>query len=364
MRPRDRGAAKPEALETFTNSPFMTAADMLERPADFPSEGRRRTPLHDGLQLWTEHALRMYHKAFPPGGELRLAQKAWAYRHLRPATDVEGATLYRITAWGRCFESADGRLRELRLPVTRLRERSDTERAVAALVAAEGEGDPRVEEVRVVQFALSDGRPAPVFEGSRAQALAEYREYGASAVRALPDNQEYRPGSACVSCAVASVCPALPKAEGLLGVADRGRPRRSWSSTTGRGHAKCPARGHLRSLRLPLNDEVERNAAAERGRAVHDFLAERHGRLPAVPCTSRIPADWVPKKYQLPDEEIRLGAELLRHHAEVCPLRVAGAQSEIRIEPRLVFDDTAADLLVLTAPDLFEGPRSFRTGTQ
>lgn len=352
LRLRDRGRKKPEALETFTNGPFMAAADILEDLGNRSDDGRRRPPLHDGLRQWTEHALRMYRKAFLPGPELRLVKHPWAYRYSGPDLESQTTTHLWITAWGRCFESADGRLRELRLPVTRLRERSDTERAVAAWVAAEGGGDPRVEEVRVIQFGLSDGRPAPVFEGTRAQARAVYRDQGAPAVRALPHGQEYRPGSACVSCVAAPVCPALPKAGGLLGVADRSRPRRSWSATTGRGHAKCPARGYLRGLRLPTDDTVERNAAAERGRAVHDFLAERHGRPQAASCDSLIPENWVPKGYRLPDEERLLGAELLRHHAEVCPLRTPGAQSEIRVEPRLVFDDTAADLLVLADPDL------------
>ena len=60
----------------------------------------------------------------------------------------------------------------------------------------------------------------------------------------------------------------------------------------------------------------------------------------------------MPEGYRLSDAERRLGAELLCHHAEVCPLRVVGSESEMRVEPRLVFDDTAADLLVLADPDL------------
>lgn len=179
-----------------------------------------------------------------------------------------------------------------------------------------------------------------------------YRADGRPAVRALLDSREYRPGSVCASCAVAPVCPALPRAEGLLGIADRNRPRRSWSSTTGRGHGSCPARGHLRALRLPTDDTLERSPAVERGRAVHSFLAERHRRRPGTPCDPQIPQDWVPEGYRLPDDQRQLGAVLLRHHAEVCPLWIAGPGSEIRTEPRLVYDDTAADVLVLAEPDL------------
>ncbi|WP_218650602.1 PD-(D/E)XK nuclease family protein [Streptomyces rectiverticillatus] len=334
----------------------MAAADGLERPVGEPlpsaPRGGRQRPLHDGVRQWTKHALRMYQDAFSPDPELLPAHTPWVYRYHRPVGDGSGHLKYRITAWGRCFESADGRLRELRLPVNRLRARSAAERAVAALVAAEGNSDPRLERVRVVQFALSDGRTELIFDGTRDEALAVYRADGAPAVRALLDGREYRPGTACVSCAIAPVCPALPRAEGLLGIADRSRPRRSWSSTTGRGHRSCPARGYLRGLRLPADDAVERGAAAERGRAIHAFLAERHGRQPRTPCTAEVPADWVPEGYRLPDEERRLGTELLRHHAEVCALRTVDPWSEIRTEPRLVFDDTAADLLVLAEPDL------------
>ncbi|MEU8549024.1 PD-(D/E)XK nuclease family protein [Streptomyces roseoverticillatus] len=356
LRLRARAAWKPEALETFLNGPFMAAAGAFERPAGEPLPsvpcGGRQRPVHDGVQQWTEHALRMYREAFPPNPDLLPAHRPWVYRHRGPDGDGRESLEYRITAWGRCLESGDGRLRELRLPAIRLRQRSMVERAVAALVVAEGDSDHRLERVRVVQFALSDGRTEPVFDGTRSEALAVYRTYGAPAVRGLLGSREYRPGTACTSCAVSPVCPALPRSEGLLGISDRSRPRRSWSSTTGRGHQSCPARAYLRGLRLPADQAVERGGAVERGRAVHAFLAVRHGSQPRTPCTSDIPVDWVPEGYRLPDEERQRGAELLRHHAEVCPLGSVGPQSEIRTEPRLVFDDTAADLLVLAEPDL------------
>ncbi|MFB7674223.1 PD-(D/E)XK nuclease family protein [Kitasatospora purpeofusca] len=353
LRARERPELKPETLEPFTNGPFMAAADELERATDGPlaSEPSRRRPrpVHDGVRQWTSHALRMYHQAFADVPGLLASRRPWIYRYSGPAS---AGPEYRITAWGRYFESADGRLRELRLPVNRLRERTDAERAVAALVTAEGTPDPQVEEVRVVQFALSDGRTEIVFEGTRVEAVAAHRAHGAQAVRALLDGRDYRPGSACASCTIAPACPGLRRAGGLLGVSDRSRPRRTWSSTTGRSHRTCPARGYLRGLRLPVDDSRERSAAAERGRAVHTFLAERHRQWPHTPCPAEIPEDWVPEGYLLPDEERQLGARLLRHHAEVCPLRVLGPEPAIRIEPNLVFDDTAADLVVLAAPDL------------
>ncbi|MFE1320895.1 PD-(D/E)XK nuclease family protein [Kitasatospora phosalacinea] len=351
LRPRRKPARKPEALETFLNGPFMDRAGSLDRCPDL-SQGGWRRPVHDGVQLWTSHALRMYGEAFPDHSGLRPAPAPWVYLHHGQAPDGVGSVDYRISAWGRCFESPDGRLRELRLPVKRLRTRSPVERAIAALVAAEGASDERVEQVRVLQFALADGRVDPLFEGSRPEALAVYRADGAPAVRALLNSREYRPGPACATCAVAPVCPALERTEGLLGITDRSRPRRTWSSTTGRTHSSCPARGYLRGMRLPVDDHLERGAAAERGRAIHAFLAARHGLRPCTPCRPDVPDDWVPEGFLLPEEEQRLGAKLLRHHAEVCPLRVVGPSPEIRVEPRLTFDDTAADVVVLAEPDL------------
>lgn len=352
MRLARPAAWKPEALETFANGPFMAALDRIELPEDDAESRRSTKPAHDGVHQWTRHALRMYDSAFADSPELRPSPRRWTYRHRGSQGGGAASTEYRISAWGRCFESADGRLRELRLPVNRLRERSPAERAIAALVAAEGDPDQRLDRVRVTQFALSDGRTEVLFDGTRAEALALYRKNGAPAIRALLDRPEYRPGSACASCRVAPVCPALPQAPGLLGISDLTRPRRSWSPTTGRGHSSCPARGYLRGLRLPVDDSVERGAAAERGRAVHAFLSARHGQEGRPPCTSDIPADWVPDGYRLPQSECLLGARLLRHHAEVCPIRIADTESDRPPEPLLVFDDPAADLLVLTEPDL------------
>ncbi|WP_405939917.1 PD-(D/E)XK nuclease family protein [Streptomyces sp. NBC_00726] len=352
MRPAQRAAWKPEALETFTNGPFMAALDRLELPADGAEPRRSSKPAHEGVSRWTRHALQMYEMAFADSTELQPAPLHWRYRHRASRSDEVVSPEYRISAWARCFESVDGRLRELRLPVNRLRGRTDAERAVAALVAAEGDTDDRVEHVRVVQFALTDGRVQELFNGTRGEALALYREKGAPAIRALLDRPEYRPGSACASCRAAPVCPALPRAPGLLGIADRTRPRRSWSPTTGRGHSSCPARGYLRGLRLPVDTSIERGAAAERGRAVHAFLSARHAQGERTPCAPDVPADWVPDGYRLPPSERLLGARLLRHHAEVCPLGIADSESGRTPEPLLVFDDPAADLLVLTEPDL------------
>ncbi|MFI7103662.1 PD-(D/E)XK nuclease family protein [Streptomyces sp. NPDC050161] len=340
-----------EDLEHFALGPFMTALD---------GAGRRSAPVHDGLRQWTAHAVRRYRQAFGPEAEEQLAEirTPWVYRHRLPEPDMRGAREYRITAWGRCLHSADGRLRELRLPVHRLSgaEPSRGRTAAAALVLAEAAPGPPPERVRVVEFALFDGRVRILFDGTRAQAIARYRDEGAEAVTALLDSRDYRPGTACADCAFVGVCPALRREPGLLGVSAPGRPRRTWSVTNGRSYAParggCPARDHMRRLGLPPEDAVERSAAAERGRAVHAYLAQRHSHGPLRPCAIGVPDQWVPDGFVLPDEERRLGAVLLRRHAAVCPVSRVRDRSDVWAEPRVVRHDTTADVMVIAAPDL------------
>lgn len=363
QRPAPQGR---ELLEQFAFGPFMHELDKgvpvgaaLATAASGSAarwSGQRQTPVHDGLRQWTSHAVAMYHEAFPRNQAEPMAEvpSPWVYRHQAPTRDHRGAREYRISVWGRCLRSADGELRELRLPVNRLNRTApgDGYVAAAALVLAEGAPGPPPERVRIVEFALLDGRVRPLFEGTRAEAVERYREHGAKALAALLDNQEYRPGSSCGGCAYLPVCPVLRKAPGLLGVDEPARPRRTWSVTNGRNYRVCPARDHMRRLHLPTADAVERGPAAERGRALHSYLAERHGHGSLRPCTADVPAHWVPDSFTLPEEERRLGTVLLRRHAAVCPLQRIRDRSDVRAEPRVVRYDASANVVVIAAPDL------------
>lgn len=356
-RPQQPARRKKEVLEQFTFGPFMAALDEDRTDRAATAAGARRTAaVHDGLRQWTAHAVDMYHDAFAshPVEPMAEVPVPWVYRHQLTAPDKRGAREYRITVWGRCLCSADGTLRELRLPVNRLSSARPVEAhvAAAALVLAEGAPGPLPERVRVVEFALLDGRVRSLFDGTRAEAVEMYRVHGPKTLAALLDNQEYRPGTACGGCLFVSACPALRKAPGLLGVDTPGRPRRTWSVTNARNYRICPARDHMRRLHLPTEDALERAPAAERGRAVHAYLAERHGHGSLRPCTSDVPARWVPDAFTLSAEERRLGGLLLRRHAAVCPLRCVRDRSDVRPEPRVVRHDTAADVLVIAAPDL------------
>ena len=357
-RPTTNPPRTRERLEHFTLRPFMAACDARNGSAEFQGGrfGSRGAPLHDGLSRWSQHAVETYDGAFsgtsdPPLAEVRAP---WAYRYCSPGDDPRGAREYSFRVWGRCLASADGKLRELRLPVYRMSRRSPPEGfvAAAALVLAEGTPGPPPERVRIVEFALLDGQVRQLFDGTRSEARLHYREHGREALTAMLDSQEYRPGDACTNCPYVAVCPVLRKAPGLLGVDAPGRPRRSWSVTNARSYRDCPARDHLRRLHLPPDEAIERDPSAERGRAVHDYLAERHGQNSARPCTVDVPEQWVPEGFDLPERERDLGAGLLRRHAAVCPLRCVRDGTDVRTEPRVVRHDTDADVIVIAKPDL------------
>ncbi|WKU03978.1 PD-(D/E)XK nuclease family protein [Micromonospora sp. HUAS LYJ1] len=351
------GPRRYEKLEHFTLGPFMTALDQVER--GFRSvEGalddvERNARLHDGLKTWTAHAVRDYLRAFPVHplnrSPLRLVPQRWTYeREIR-------RTRYRISAWGRCYQSVDGRTREIRMINIRSRSstRSDAEVAVAAFVLAcadQEAGSPPVEHVRVVNYSVEDGRVCTLFDGAPADATLAYEKHGRAALTEVAGGQEYRPGGACVKCDFATRCPALARAPGLLGVDGEGRPRRQWSVTSGRAYRECPARAHLRELRLPTDAQVERGGPAQRGRAVHALLADHH--RTGHRCSPAIGDRWTGDDFGLSPDDIGLGRRLVRHHAEVCPLQHTQFDRDVRVEPQLTWDDQNANVLVVVEPDL------------
>ncbi|MFC1430606.1 PD-(D/E)XK nuclease family protein [Streptacidiphilus sp. N1-3] len=353
-RPSRPDRRRGEPLEQFSFGPFMAACDARRPQADRVPAATK--PLHDGLRQWTEHAVALYDAAFPQDADDHLTEASapWVYRHQAAPADPRAAQEYRFTVWGRCWQSADGTLRELRLPVNRLRPQEPPAAfvAAAALVLAEGAPGPKPERVRIVEFALLDGKTRVLLDGSREAALALYRKHGPQVLPALLDSQEYRPGTACTGCAYVSVCPVLRRAPGLLGTDRTAGPRRSWSVTNGRSYRICPARDQLRRLHLPTEDAVERDPTSQRGRALHAYLADRHGGGSPRPCTADVPEQWVPDGFDLPEAERLLGVRLLRHHAAVCPLRYVRDGTDVRNEPRVVRHDTLADVLVVAEPDL------------
>ncbi|WP_461120305.1 PD-(D/E)XK nuclease family protein [Saccharothrix stipae] len=356
---------KPEVLESFTNGPFMKVMDLVEhrglaadralqRIVHEPGDGG----VHDSIRQWTTHAVSGYMKAFSTEVDESLApyRGQWTYESMLPHPDQRGAKQYRITVWGRCYSTRDGRVREVRLLVNRLssRQRTDAEIAVAALVLASGDPANPPDWIRIRQFGILEGEAVTLFDGSRQAALDLYDVAGKRALAQIVDAGDpvdYRPGTVCADCPFSAVCPALQRVPGLLGVQDRRRPRRSWSATSARNHAKCPALDYARRQRLPVDQTVERGRAAERGRAIHRYLERRH-QAPGPPCGARVSSEWVPEGFRLLPEDQELGVTLLQHHAAVCPLRLTRLPDDLRVEPELVYEDSDADTVVLAKPDL------------
>ena len=362
-----------EVLDWFVDGFFMDElgrreAEAAGRPAPEAAARKRR---HEGIDAWTRHALEQYDLAFPDasdGAPLVAAPYQWSYRWVCPdsRSDRRGVKEYALTLWGRCLQSLDGSYREFRWPSHQLadrdgrrRERSDAERAVAAFITASADPGPLPRWLRVVEFGLCDGRPfpEPLFDGTPDEARQLFDTDGRGALTALLDGTRYNPGKACTSCDFTSICPEVRRADGLLGVRTPNRPHRTWSPTKAGSYRRCPARYFLRANNLPVDDMIERNAAAERGRAIHQVLAARHKaalahRDTAVEgsCTSDVPANWA-EGWALDEAELVLGTEMLRMHAGVCPMahaRAAGMQPEQMI----VRSDADAAALILVQPDL------------
>lgn len=339
-----------ERLYDFPGGIVMDALDEIE----FGTRRRARR-VHEGVRAWISHAVAAYVEACPmepsADGSPLQAVSPWLYRYHFPQDAAGPVRKLELKAWARYYASADGEVRELRLIVNRLgrRTRSDRERAVAAMIAAEGEPSPRPRSVRVREVGLLEAKSRVVYEGDHDEAVALYRKFGAPAVSQSLRTDEYRVGSACIKCHFTGACPVLPHADGLTGMSNRLRPRRSWSVTNGRSYVLCPARDHFHRLNLPTEDGLQYSADAERGRAIHDFLARRH--TAGLSCPSHVPEGWVPEGYDLSEDDRMLGVQLLRHHAEVCPLGHATA-ADMRIEQEWFFEDRHANVLVVAKPDL------------
>lgn len=354
-----------ERLQGFTLGPFMESLDAIERDhrplamSDTLDAVERNPRMHDGLKKWTSDAVRRYLEVFnreddTSGTRLRFVPKRWTYRVEVREPDVRGANAYEISAWGRCYESVDRRVRELRLIGIRAcaEVRTDAEIAIAAFVVARATPDERLERVRVVAFTSDSDEQTTLFDDTPQRAVSAYEEHGRSVLAEIVDGHGYQPGTACLRCVFASQCPALPRANGLLGVDGAGRPRRSWSVTSARAYQACPARAHLRDLNLPTRRAIEHSDAARRGRAVHALLAARHTGRADAPCASDLGSDWRADGHELTADGLASGRQMVRHHAEVCPLRHLLAGARVRVEPRLTWEDEQAQVLVIAEPDL------------
>lgn len=360
-------------LEDFTLAPFMAALDAIEFHGTSVGAALRvrragARPAHPGLSRYTEHAVESYLRAagrLDQPGALEPVPDYWVAKQ-------QNGALAELYAWGRRYQSADGRTRELRFLRYGSAERCERDTgqiALAAYSTAFGEDAPwprpwqepferrglvRVELIRIVEVGLTDGSYHLCFEGTPEQARTYFAKHGDDRIESIAAGGIATPGSCCVQCKAITACAQLPKAPGLLGLRAVSSPLRQTSISNLRYYAQCPAQEHMRSLNLPRSDEY--SDAAVRGQAVHAHLEINHRNPFHVPCTAADLAvnseDWSASRWRVRGDQAPTGAAMLRSHLEVCPFDNPVGVSDVRVEPVLAFHDTAVSTVVIAKPDL------------
>ena len=131
---------------------------------------------------------------------------------------------------------------------------------------------------------------------------------------------------------------------------------RTWSITNGRHYQTCPAQDYLERLHLPRDTGIEYGSAARRGQAVHAWLAERHARRPAIPCTPgdapATPDAWSAGGWEVSGADARLGVQMIGDHSLTCALQHLPAGTPPLAEHRLSVYDPDAGVLVIAKTDL------------
>lgn len=378
--PRIRERRRHPPLETFPLGLVMRALDAVEfggrdlRQAAEEAVAANRTPVHPGVAVWVSHACRAYLRAAEwITDELEAEGITLAPERLpRIVQSASAAELRMLTAWGRWYGSTDGTVREFRrLRMSRAGDEHTPSTLALAFVTAAGRRavgnvyqDVPVEviddadaptRIRIVEVTLLEGVPPRVLlDDSPERVRRAYLERVRPLAQGVVLGGERRAGSDCLECKLRAHCEDLPHAPGLLGAEEAGTHRRTWSVTTGRDYAVCPARAHMRQLHLPAAAPGD-DSAVRRGRAVHRWLeaAHRRGR-PCSPGDLPDPeaAEPGPLAAELTAEEYRQARPYLLAHLATCPLAGPGRIDQVRPEPVVAAFDPVADVLVIAHPDL------------
>ncbi|WP_168712359.1 PD-(D/E)XK nuclease family protein [Streptomyces sp. A1277] len=402
LAPGPLPAYKADAREGFNLGPLGEALDLIEYEDVDAEEALRRAltatrerPRADpGLVSWTRSALDRYLENSTP--DLRPVPYSWVLVTRLEKPDGRGARRYEQCVWGRPYASADGRLRELRVPVARglsgpgqeaservgHAERADL--AAAAQVVAFGEphrlpdrfhwshaarpvrdvGEAALrkpEEVRITEVSCLDGERREVLSEGPEDVARRYAVHGRPRLTAAVSAGTFLPGHDCEDCKYAPSCPALPRLGGLLGIEELNRPRRTWSITNGRSYVgrpdrdeSCPARERLRRLRLPDPEARALTPHVVRGHAVHTWIQQHHEAHPGIACRPDDAPDgrapWSAGRWTVPPDQADLGARMVAAHARHCPYRLSTV-SELVHERTLVAHDADADVVVLAKTD-------------
>ena len=372
IRPRIRSKqpswAPAAQLEMFPLQPVMAALDRIEYRqlsedtalAEIEQSG---TKLHPGLIKFARHAVHNYLNVGFENNGLEPVPDWWVVRKT-------SARIWELYAWGRRYQSSDGRRREFRF--LRFGEAASNpgdraKIAIAAHVTAFGvpatwpeswrepfdlrEGRA-VDHARVVEVSLANGSAEVLFDGTPADAQAYYAEHGRKRVASIAVGGQARPGSSCAECKQLTSCGTLQRIPGVLALSATRAPVRTVSASDLRYHRTCPAQAHLRSLHLPR--AYEYGAEAELGHAVHAWLEDAHRDGTACDPAAMPTGDsgWSAGRWRVDGDAARIGARMLRQHIDVCALHQSDTVTQVRVEPRLAVHDTAAQAVVLAKPDM------------
>ena len=206
--------------------------------------------------------------------------------------------------------------------------------------------------VRVVEIGVLDGSSVVLFDGTAAEARAEFLAHGRSRAAAAADNDHVVPCRSCGDCKAAGVCRALVPVDEMLGQRQRGLSSRSVSASELEQYVRCPGQWLLDSGAHLPREEADGDGAF-RGRAVHRWLQAAHARQ--LPCTSAdmpVPgsglglADGV-----LTETEYEIAYPFLMQHAGLCPL-AAEMSSPVLADENIYGYDHDAEVVPVIRPDL------------
>jgi hypothetical protein len=333
--------------------------------------------VHPAARVWAAHAVEMYLETAESLADTGAPLSPDGRRAVVYSNQTE---IREMAIWGLGYMSPDGSLREFRLlrlkTATGGRPRSAQELATVAYVTANGQRvldggkwsepfmvagpDSAPGRVRIVDIGLLDGSTAVLWDGSPEQAHAKFTAVGRPLVPTITDGGSQVPQRSCADCRVRPVCDGLPARPGLLGLPDHGTHPKVLAPSNLWTYRVCPAKYLLTTdVRLPAQARVE-SPSMVRGTHVHRWLEHAHARQ------RRCTFDDLPTKTgELIDEAKRLSDDAgltgdetndirpyLRQHLDTCPYATIPDIGLGIPERDVTVDDTDADVLIVTRPDL------------
>lgn len=368
-------------VDVAADQPWHQVA--LRAVAAAEATGKVRGDVHPAARRWALHAVETYletsealasEHAAGGGSPLRLDP-------VRAVAAAKDGDVREVTVWGLGYASEDGQVREFRLlrltSVTTARSRMAQEVVTVAMVTGNGQRildaagkwsepfevaapDPAPTAVRVVDVGLGDGSTSLLWEGTPADAQQRFAGLARPLVPAVTDGGTTVPQRSCAQCKVRPVCDGLPVRPGLLGLPNHGTHPRVLAPSKLWTYRVCPAKYLLTTdVRLPAGPR-EQTPAMLRGIRVHRWLEQAHARafacgeddLPPQDAALSEEALQLAAAAELTVDELRELAPWLRHHLPLCPFATLLDVRASAPERDVVLDDTDADVLVVTRPDL------------